>query len=195
MAGVTRAFLCKGDKAGSAMIIEGLETGSYSHDGPQKQLATVYMKTYCQACKKAGFICPAGPRWPGTAQNGQLWALSGDLNICDCKPAPVFFAQRTMTMTVSGEEVARMNGIHPANTANFPTSANEGGYGKRFLLTDSSTGERLRNRAFIASVGGVKQDGWTDANGYAHVNAQRGQVIRLHMIFKAPAMKLKHEVT
>jgi hypothetical protein len=194
MAGVTRAFLCKGDKTGSAMIVEGLETSSYSHDGPQKQLATVYMKTYCQACKKAGFICPAGPRWPGTAQNGQLWALSGDINICDCKPPPVFFAQRNMTMTMSGDDVARMSSPRPANAANVATPADKGGYGKRFLLTDSNTGKRLANREFIVSVDGVRQAGRTDANGYAHVDAQRGQIIRLHMIFRAPTMQLKHEV-
>jgi hypothetical protein len=194
MAGVKRAFLCKGDKAGSAMIIEGLETSFYSHDGPQRQLATVYMKTYCQACKKAGFICPVGPRWPGTAENHQMWALSGDINICDCKPAPVFFAQRNMNMTMTAEEVARVNNTHPANAANVATPANNDGYGKRFLLTDSNTGKRLANREFIVSIDGVEQDGRTDANGYAHVDAQRGQVIRLHMIFRAPAMQLKHEV-
>jgi len=139
------------------MIIEGLETSFYSHDGPQKQLATVYMKTYCQTCKEAGFICPVGPRWPGTAQNGQQWALSGDINICDCKPAPVFFAQRNMTMTMSGDDVARMNGIRETESILA--------YDHRFLLLDSLTNVPLARQRYRLEFNGEIVEGTTGDDG------------------------------
>jgi uncharacterized Zn-binding protein involved in type VI secretion len=64
--------------------------------------------------------------------------------------------------------------------------------GKRFLVKHSETGEALANRKFIAVVGGVKQEGTTDKNGYAHVDAKDGTSIELHLIFEAPTGSLKH---
>lgn len=58
--------------------------------------------------------------------------------------------------------------------------------GKRFLIKNSETGEPLTNRKFIAIVGGTKKEGTTDKNGYAHVDAEVGDSIELHMIFEAP---------
>jgi len=85
-----RYFLAKGDKAGEAVIIEGLPTSTYEGED--------------------GFISPSGPRLPDRAENGQQHALSGDINVCDCKPAPVFFAIRNMTETITSEDIARMSG-------------------------------------------------------------------------------------
>ena len=100
---MTRTFLCKGDKADEAVITEGLPGNTYSEGEAELELATVYMKTYCHTCKKEGFICPSGPRLPGTTENGKMWALSGDINICNCDPHPVFDATRNYTMTMDGE--------------------------------------------------------------------------------------------
>jgi uncharacterized Zn-binding protein involved in type VI secretion len=58
--------------------------------------------------------------------------------------------------------------------------------GKRFLVRNSETGEPIANRKFIAIVGGVKQEGTTDNDGYAHVDAKAGASIELHTIFEAP---------
>jgi hypothetical protein len=108
-----RTFLAKGDWAGQAEIIEGLSTSTYQEeDGRVVDLATVYMKTYCHACKKAGHISPAGYRLPSIAENGQEFALSGDINICDCNPAPVFHAIRNMTATITSEDIAQMRAAY-----------------------------------------------------------------------------------
>lgn len=58
--------------------------------------------------------------------------------------------------------------------------------GKRFLVKNSETGEPLANRKFIAVVSGAKQEGMTDKNGYAQVDAKDGDSIELHTIFEAP---------
>jgi len=101
-------FSGEGDRAGNAVIIEGLPNCICENPPPPVQIATLYMKTYCMACKREGFIGPKGPRRPGTAFNGKPWALSGDINICGCNPPPVFYAERGMSMTFTAEEVATL---------------------------------------------------------------------------------------
>ena len=64
--------------------------------------------------------------------------------------------------------------------------------GKRFLFKNSETNELLANRRFVAVVGGSKQEGITDKNGYAHVDAKNGDSVELHLIFEAPTGPLKH---
>ncbi|OAJ52872.1 hypothetical protein A6V36_20010 [Paraburkholderia ginsengiterrae] len=105
-----RYFLAKGDRGGSAMITEGLDSVTCSNPPPRVQIATLYMKTYCTACKQEGYIAPRGPRWPGTAVNGKEWALSGDINICGCNPPPIFYAERGMSMSFTSEQVAALTG-------------------------------------------------------------------------------------
>lgn len=122
-----RYFLAQGDRAGSAVIIEGLKTVTCSHPPPSVQIATIGMRTYCAACKKEGFIAPRGPRRPGTAANGKEWALSGDINICDCNPPPTFYAERGMMVTFTAEEVAQFSGreggfVHARSSASEDSS-------------------------------------------------------------------------
>src|SRR5215470_16057362 len=105
-----RYFLARGDRAGSAVITEGLESVTCSNPPPRVNIATLYMKTYCTACKREGFIAPKGPRWPGTGPNGKPWALSGDINVCGCTPPPVFYAERGMKMTFTSEHIATLMG-------------------------------------------------------------------------------------
>ncbi|MDR3095823.1 MAG: hypothetical protein LBV73_01970, partial [Paraburkholderia sp.] len=77
-----RTFLGVGDKAGDAVITEGLPSVTCSSPPPRVNISTLYMKTWCSACEQEGFIAPRGPRRAGTGPNGQQWALSGDVNIC-----------------------------------------------------------------------------------------------------------------
>jgi len=190
---VTRTYLCMGDKAGSAVIIEGLENDTYSDGGPTLQLATVYMKTYCHACKKAGFICPAGPRLDGTAPNGQMYALSGDINICDCNPAPVFWAQRNMTETITSGDIARMNEPYARSGGNEASAspASEPKHARWFFVWDSATGEPLVNRDFVANVAGARQSGKTDGEGYAKITTDGEQSVNIHIIFSSPKRDMK----
>ncbi|MFM0153760.1 MULTISPECIES: PAAR domain-containing protein [Paraburkholderia] len=193
-----RTFLCEGDKAGEAVIVEGLDTSIYQDEetGRHLRMATVGMKTYCHACKKVGTICPTGPRLPCIAENGKEAALSGNINMCDCKPPRVFSAQRSMTMFMMSEAI-------PATDASFSTAVSaasrskeeptRGNDGKSFLLRDSETGTRLANRKYISDVDGIRSEGITDSEGYAYVDTHAGQSIRIHVVFASPRGHLTAE--
>jgi hypothetical protein len=111
-----RYFLARGDRAGDAVITEGLDSVTCSNPPPSVNIATLGMKTYCSACKQEGFIAPRGPRLPGSAPNGKQWALSGDINICGCNPSPIFYAERGMSMSITPQKAVMLMG-KDANTA------------------------------------------------------------------------------
>ncbi|AIO75651.1 hypothetical protein [Burkholderia multivorans] len=117
-----RYFLARGDRAGHAVILEGLDSVSCSNPPPKVHIATLYMKTYCTACKQEGFIAPKGPRRNGTAPNGQQWALSGDINVCGCNPPPVFHAKRGMKMIVRSHDPS----VAAAGEGRAPAAGNTG---------------------------------------------------------------------
>ncbi|MCP1117697.1 hypothetical protein JOE11_002342 [Robbsia andropogonis] len=144
-----RSFLAKGDRAGSAVIIEGLPTSTYQGpDGVRVQLATVYMQTWCNACKKGGYISPRGPRHAGKAENGQQRALSGDVNACDCDPQPVYQVVRTISETISDDDLARMSpDIARLSAGESPEDA---WHWIGFYLRDAGSCEGLRCAAYFA---------------------------------------------
>ncbi|MBR7943502.1 hypothetical protein [Burkholderia cenocepacia] len=158
-----RSFLAKGDRAGSAIITEGLDTVTCSNPPPAVQIATLGMKTYCTACKQEGSIAPKGPRWPGTGPNGKQWALSGDINVCDCSPPPVFYAERNMRMIFTAEEAAALTGKGtPRSLLEIHTEHDE-----QFFLCDTNTGRPLAHVKYrIRTASGKVFCGATDATGH-----------------------------
>ncbi|KVT95535.1 hypothetical protein WK59_28775 [Burkholderia ubonensis] len=160
-----RAFLARGDRAGSAVITEGLPTVTCSNPPPMVHIATLDMKTYCTACKQEGYIAPRGPRWPGTGPNGKGWALSGDINVCGCNPPPIFHAERNMHMVFTGEEAATLTG--QSRSAPRSSVVSHGTHDEQYVLSDVDTGEPLaRVRYRIRTASGQVFDGVTDAAGY-----------------------------
>lgn len=160
-----RYFLGMGDRGGSAVITEGLERVACSNPPPRVQIATLYMKTYCTACEQEGFIAPKGPRWPGTAHNGQQWALSGDINICGCSPPPVFYAERGMSMSFTSEQAAALMGNGASNPAR-PTAPKR--YDDRYTLIDHA-GQPLVGVRYRVRVGSIViASGTTDLRGRTH---------------------------
>ncbi|WGS40261.1 hypothetical protein LFL97_10900 [Burkholderia sp. JSH-S8] len=158
-----RYFLAQGDRAGSAVITEGLGTVTCSNPPPRVHIATLYMKTYCAACKQEGFIAPKGPRWPGTGPNGNQWALSGDINVCGCNPSPVFHAERNMRMVFTAEQAAALTG----QSAPRSPLAIHAEHDEQFVLRDVDTGRPLaRVRYRIRTASGKVFSGVTDATGH-----------------------------
>lgn len=105
-----RYLLARGDRAGAAQIVEGLPHSTYvGLDGARVSLATVYMKTWCEACRQEGYISPRGPRHFALAENRRQFALSGDVNACSCEPQPVFEAVRSIFQTITASDVERMD--------------------------------------------------------------------------------------
>ena len=140
-----RYYLAKGDKAGNAEIVEGLSSTVYQgEDGRTVELATVYMQTYCHTCNKTGFISPSGPRLAGTAPNGQPPALSGDVNMCDCKPAPVFLAVRHMQQTITDADIERMNASFKRSGSPAAKDDRNSNHWIGFVLRDPNNCKGLR---------------------------------------------------
>lgn len=162
-----RYFLAKGDRAGEAVIVEGLDTVTCSNPPPRVHIATLDMKTYCSACKREGYIAPQGPRWPGTGPNGKQWALSGDINVCGCNPPPIFYAERGMRMIFTAGETATLNGHQPdAAERSFARSAVV--HDEQFTLLDDSRRPLANIRYRIVADTGQIFTGTTDTAGQTH---------------------------
>ena len=59
-----------------------------------------------------------------------------------------------------------------------------------FYVCDSVTGRAMPNREFIANVGGVRQTGMTDVDGYARISTDGAESVEIHVVFNAPKRKL-----
>lgn len=160
-----RYFLAQGDRAGSAVIIEGLDSVSCSNPPPRVQIATLGMATYCSACNQKGFIAPKGPRWPGTGPNGMRWALSGDINVCACNPPQVFHAERGMSMTFAPEEAAALVAPY-ASSRGQVTQDDDEDLEHYFELVDAKTGALVEGMTYkLSSDGQCLVDNATLAGG------------------------------
>ncbi|MCA8043071.1 hypothetical protein [Burkholderia seminalis] len=159
-----RYFLAKRDHAGDAVIIEGLDTVTCSDPPPRVHIATLDMKTYCSACKREGHIAPQGPRWPGTGPNGKQWALSGDINVCECHPPPVFYAERGMRMIFTAGEIATLDRPKPgAADRSFARSSVM--HDEQFILLDGSRRPLANVRYRVVTDTGQIFTGTTDSDG------------------------------
>lgn len=157
-----RVFLGIGDKAGDAFITEGLPSVTCSNPPPRVHISTLYMKTYCRACKQEGYIAPRGPRHKGTGPNGQQWALSGDVNICGCSPPPVFHAERNMAMILTAEA---STGLMAQRAGTTTSSTAQRNYDEQFTLYDRS-GRALRDTYYTVRLpSGELRHGVTDSLG------------------------------
>ncbi|RQR60332.1 hypothetical protein DIE18_15365 [Burkholderia sp. Bp9125] len=177
-----RYFLAKGDQGGSATVTEGLEHVTCSNPPPCVHISTLYMKTYCTACKQEGFIAPKGPRWPGTGPNGKPWALSGDINVCGCNPPPVFYAERGMTMTFTSEEVARLTGKIDSGVASVRGST--AAHDQQFVIRHKQSRQPVASvRYWITNYrGDVLASGITDTRGYTvRVITPRSESVKLEI--------------
>jgi hypothetical protein len=176
-----RYFLARGDRGGSATITEGLEFVTCSNPPPSVQIATLYMKTYCTACKREGFISPKGPRLPGSAPNGQPWALSGDINACGCNPPPVFYAERGMKMFVDNksevESKAQRNG-------NSHSPVGDADYDEQYVMKNAKTGQPLERVPYrIHTSSGRLFSGMTDSTGHTRRIATSGaEKLRIEIV-------------
>jgi hypothetical protein len=162
-----RYFLAKGDRAGDAVIIEGLATVTCSNPPPSVPIATLDMKTYCSACKREGYIAPQGPRRPGTGPNGKQWALSGDINVCGCNPPPIFYAERGMRMIFTAGEAAALNGRKP-DVADRSFARSVAVHDEQFTLLDDTRLPLANVRYRIVTDTGQIFTGTTDTAGQTH---------------------------
>lgn len=157
-----RPFLGVGDRAGGAVVREGLPDVTCSNPPPEVNISTLYMKTWCNACKQEGYIAPRGPRHEGTGSNGQRWALSGDVNICGCSPPPVFRAERNMAMIFTGGHSTTLDALSLAAVAIGGASSKAYDEQVRAVGEPSAL---IGYPYFIETPSGAVRSGYVDASG------------------------------
>lgn len=193
-------WIVKGDKTShGGTVIEGDPTFE-THGKP---VALVGHMTTCSKCKEGPFPIVTGA--PDFVSNDRPVARHGDRTACGASLisgqfVSMWSAERsaaTTTGTLPGQRTeirqampASLIGAHGGGSTG-PTLAEQ--FGKRFLVTNSESGEPMAHRKFIAVVGGSEREGTTDGNGYANVDAKPGESIELHLIFEAPKALLIHQ--
>ncbi len=155
---------------------------------------------WCPACKSYGVIKCVPPFRPNTGTDGRQRSLDGDLCLCKCSIPPRLIAKfKNSIVRFSAGEITGMDGsaawmAYAGHT--MPVQVNNANvkYGRVIQFTDDETGEILANRKFIINHAGAIQEAKTDAKGYAIIETPQGQTISIHLVFEAPAGKLKQEI-
>ncbi len=100
-----------------------------------------------------------------------------------------------MKMTFTSQEVAAPMGPDASSgfVAMAPTVpvADEAQPIRWCLAWDSVTGKPLANRDFVAEIGGVRQFGKTDGEGYAMIETHGEHPFNIHVVFSSPKRVLK----
>lgn len=118
--------------------------------------------------------------------------MGGDEVACKCATRPQVIAVygRKFMITVVTVSVSTGKGSPGASSvaaAASPSQAVDGAKHTRWCLVwDRVTGESVANREFVADIGGVRQYGKTDGQGYAKIETNGEQPFNIHVIFSSP---------
>jgi hypothetical protein len=192
-----RKIVVVGDKTTTSGMVLPNANSTFSVGDAAHKVALIGGQATCLACKGLGIIAKAGgPRRMNFM--GEV-ALEDDIVICGCPVPPKLVSNLHQTMTYDDQAESMGTIVSPVGAGAATAAALAAGvqngqekHGKLFLFEDSETGKPLANRKFLVNVGGAKQNGITDGNGYAHVDAAPGQEVQVHLIFEAPIGALMH---
>jgi uncharacterized Zn-binding protein involved in type VI secretion len=174
-----RPWILVGDKTSKGGIVF---TGSPQCTVNGKGMARVGDRATCSCnhCRSRGYTIIASGSSTFTAYDVPV---ARDRDLTDCG---------AVLMSTEGAHFAEAMKIASALESGRWTTKPPKGNGKRFLLQDSDTGKSLPHRKFVAYLGGQKQEGVTDGDGYAHIEAHECQPIELHIVFQAPRRTMNH---
>lgn len=167
-------------------------------DGTHRRMTYLGQQAWCDQCKAAGPIV-AAPGSPYRKRffdkvNGRTQALGGDLVLCKCERNPRIVAIYGRRWKVMLDSV-RADGARSVGSPGTPQFisglADKRNFARRLFVCDSLTGNPLSNRSFVADVGGTRQFGQTDDEGYATIQASDEQSIAIHIYFSSPKRALK----
>jgi uncharacterized Zn-binding protein involved in type VI secretion len=154
---VTRYHIRLGDKTTvDGTVIDGSATEiamghCLAHEGD---------KVSCPKCHSMGQIVCDGPRWSFTGQDGRQAALSGDICLCKCNPAPRLVASQTSMSMHMDASPGIGTGAGQGATAQSTLPHDE-----QFLLRDKATGKTLGNVPYrVQTASGNVISGVTDGN-------------------------------
>ncbi|WP_174903464.1 PAAR domain-containing protein [Burkholderia pseudomultivorans] len=172
-----RYFIRIGDKTTSGgTVLQGKD--SFKHHG--KAVAYAGAQVSCPACQTVGTIENIPP-YRTMLLNGKQIALSDDLCICKCSPAPRLLAsQSTGFMSLSGSTITKIEpGVErgSSSASTEPPRLND-----RFKLYDHATGNPLVNKEYaILRSNGTVEHGVTDRDGCTHLLSSTTESETVHI--------------
>lgn len=182
------------DNGGNSRVIGGAPHATIEGpDGLSRGQTHLGHKAWCSVCQSTGIIAAGA----GISDYLRGWdkrlnaneAVGGDIVLCKCERPPrvvSVYARRCQYIDTGSGRAAST----PAPDALLPSSLAEPQHERWFYIWDSVTGQSLPNRDFVANVGGVRQTGRTDGNGYARIMTNGEQPADIHVVFTAPKRKL-----
>lgn len=167
-------------------------------DGRQRNMAYIGDKAYCEKCDSTGIII-GGARVDNEQrmidlESGRRQAVGGDYVLCKCPERPQVIARYGRNWIIEDDGGATPSRI-VGNAAGAVSPASQKPETPRhvrwFYVRDSATGEPLRNRNYVADIGGARQSGKTDGDGYAQIETDSEQSVEIHTMFSSPTRTLK----
>lgn len=170
-------------------------------DGRHRRLVFLGDTAYCAACKSTGVIVRGAPcgdsgRMIDLTNAGRRQAVGGDKVACKCPHPPSIIAVNGRRWMIqndgdSADAHSAAATTAPANECAKDKQASQDLHTSWFYVWDSVTGEALANRNYVVNVGGVRQVGKTDEDGYARIATDGEQPVNIHVIFSSPKRDLK----
>jgi hypothetical protein len=184
-----KAAVRHGDPTTTSGLV--IACSSTIHDNGRK-VALSGDEATCGNCKGAFKIFGTGK---GMSENSRDVVIDGDLVLCPCNKNRVIVGDNPGIFLTIDQGLTTTDAIEQnVRSASSRASSEQHDYTKWFLVRDRETGKPLAGRDFVARVGGVKQTGTTDSNGYVKITADREQAIDLHIVFSTPKRDLLSEI-
>lgn len=178
-----KAVVRHGDPTTTGGFVIAL-TSTIHDDG--KKIALSGDEATCGNCKGAFKIFGTGQ---GMSEKMRVVVVDGDEVLCPCKKNRVVVGNNPGIFLTITDGVAAASNVVAAVS---PSQAvDEAKHTRWCLVWDSVTGEPLANRDFVADIGGVRQSGKTDGQGYAKIESNGKQPFKIHVIFASPKRVLK----
>jgi hypothetical protein len=109
--------------------------------------------------------------------------------LCPCKKNRVIVGNNPGIFLTITEGSAGANSVTAA--ASPAQTIDEATHTRWCLVWDRDTGESVTNQEFVADIGGVRQYGKTDGQGYAKIETNGEQAFNIHVVFSSPKRVLK----
>lgn len=168
-------------------------------NGVSRSMVFIGDEGYCAKCGSAGVITyGAGMadnrRMTDLVNGGRRQAVGGDIVLCKCATPPRIIAVYGCKFRIIDGGSATRSGIATNATGAIspaPQKSEAPRHIRWFYVRDAATGEPLCNRDYVANIGGAKQSGKTDGDGYAKIETDSGQSVEIHATFSSPRRMLK----
>ncbi|HYS62200.1 MAG TPA: PAAR domain-containing protein [Paraburkholderia sp.] len=178
-----KAAVRDGDPTTTGGRVMGSSTGYADHG---KKLALDGDVATCGNCKGAHLILGTGK---GISDKGRNVVVDDDSVFCPCGKNRVIVGSNPGYFLDSDHGSASASSV--TAVASPSQAVDEAKHTRWCFVWDRMTGEPLANRDFVADVGGVRQCGKTDGQGYAKIETNGEQPFNIHVIFSSPKRVLK----